>query len=106
MNSVNEAMYAGVPMLVIPQGADQPLVGRRVAELGAGLSLRAEDATEESVRALARRLLEDPRFRVAATTMQEAQREKTGYVRAADELEHYLESIASVGQSAPVDPSQ
>ncbi|WP_307102242.1 nucleotide disphospho-sugar-binding domain-containing protein [Arthrobacter globiformis] len=44
MNSVNEAMYAGVPMLVIPQGAEQPLVAGRVAESGAGLSIRAQDA--------------------------------------------------------------
>ncbi|MDX2812883.1 glycosyltransferase [Streptomyces sp. PA03-5A] len=35
MNSVNEALYAGVPMLVVPQGADQPMVARRVQELGA-----------------------------------------------------------------------
>jgi len=90
MNSVNEAMRAGVPALVVPQGADQPMVARRVVELGAGLSLRTEDATEETVHALARRLLEDPRFRTAAAAQRAAQEEAGGARRAADELERYL----------------
>ncbi|WP_062442749.1 macrolide family glycosyltransferase [Herbidospora daliensis] len=90
MNSVNEAMYAGVPMLVVPQGADQPLVARRVAELGAGLSIDPAGVTEEAVRALARRLLREPSFRAAAATLRLAQHEAGGYARAADELEHHL----------------
>ncbi|MEU8385661.1 macrolide family glycosyltransferase [Streptosporangium sp. NPDC048865] len=90
MNSVNEAMHAGVPMLVIPQGADQPMVARRVVELGAGLSIRPRDAAVEPVNALARRLLREPRFRTAAATLRVAQREAGGYLRAADELERYL----------------
>lgn len=90
MNSVNEAMRAGVPALVVPQGADQPMVARRVVELGAGLSLRTEDATEETVHALARRLLEDPRFRAAAAAQRAAQEEAGGARRAVDELERYL----------------
>lgn len=104
MNSVNEATHAGVPMLVIPQGAEQPMVARQVVESGAGLSIRAQDATEGSVRTLARRLLDDPRFRLATATLQAAQREEGGYLRAADELERYLKATRSVGQ--PLDPSQ
>ncbi|MFG2755740.1 macrolide family glycosyltransferase [Streptomyces wuyuanensis] len=110
MNSVNEAMYAGVPMLVVPQGADQPMVARRVEELGAGLSVRTQDVSVESVRALAGRLLHRPRFRAAAAGLRVAQREAGGYRRAADELERYLRATGPIGRPAgpvatPVDPS-
>ncbi|MEU3794248.1 macrolide family glycosyltransferase [Streptomyces fructofermentans] len=103
MNSVNEAMFAGVPMLVVPQGADQPMVARRVVELGAGLSIRTQEATEDSVRALAGRLLHEPRFREAAATLRIAQQEAGGYTRAADECERYLRTA---GPPAPGDPTQ
>ncbi|QKW40640.1 oleandomycin glycosyltransferase [Actinomadura sp. NAK00032] len=106
MNSANEAMYAGVPMLVVPQGADQPAVARRVVELGNGLSLRPQDVDEGPVHTLARRLLDDPRFRAAAATLQRAQREAGGPGRAADELERYLRPTGPASPSVPADPSR
>ncbi|MFJ8025783.1 macrolide family glycosyltransferase [Streptomyces sp. NPDC096311] len=106
MNSVSEALYAGVPLLVVPQGADQPMVARQVAERGAGLSIRPQDVTEASVRALARRLLDDPSFRAAAATLKAAEVEAGGYRRAADELERYLDVNGSAGRPAPADPAQ
>ena len=45
MNSVSEALYYGVPLLVIPQSADQPWVAKRVAQLGAGKLLPRTRAT-------------------------------------------------------------
>ncbi|WP_433158536.1 macrolide family glycosyltransferase [Kribbella sp. CA-247076] len=104
MNSVNEAMYAGVPMLVVPQGADQPLVAARIVELGAGLTLRTDEVAEATVHTSARQLLDDPQFQAAAAKLQAAQREAGGYVRAADELERYLS--ASGGASRAADPAQ
>ncbi|WP_200207931.1 macrolide family glycosyltransferase [Micromonospora coerulea] len=98
VNSVNEALYAGVPMLVVPQGADQPLVASRVVELDAGLSIRTEDINVEVVRALAQRLLDEPRFRAGASTLQVAQRQAGGYPRAADELERYVQQTGRVTQ--------
>ncbi|MGW1541867.1 macrolide family glycosyltransferase [Streptomyces sp. NPDC002309] len=90
MNSVSESLYAGVPMLVVPLGADQPLVARRVVELGAGLSIPPQDVTEGSVRALARQLLDESRFRESASTLRDALHAAGGYRRAADELERYV----------------
>jgi MGT family glycosyltransferase len=103
MNSANEAMYAGVPMLVIPQGADQPLVAARVVELGAGLSIPTDDVSVEAVRALARRLLDEPGFRAAADTLRVAQRQAGGYRRAADELERYLCDTGPVTRTVVAD---
>ncbi|HEY6800325.1 MAG TPA: macrolide family glycosyltransferase [Agromyces sp.] len=105
MNSVNEAMDAGVPMLVIPQGAEQPMVARRVVELGAGLALHTQDATEIAVRAAARRLLDEPRFREAAAVLQVAQRDAGGYLRGASELERYLAEVESANPAGHLDPS-
>ncbi|MFJ9603696.1 macrolide family glycosyltransferase [Streptomyces althioticus] len=95
MNSVNEALYAGVPVLVVPQGADQPQVARRVTELGAGLTVRPADATEAAVHALARRLLTEPRFREAASALRVEQRRAGGHLRAADEIEALLRRTGS-----------
>lgn len=106
MNSVNEAMYAGVPMLVVPQGADQPLVAGRIVGLGAGLTLRNDEVAEATVHTCARQLLDDPRFRAAAATLQAEQRAAGGYRRAADELERYLRATGAAVQPAPVDPAQ
>ncbi|GAA1287692.1 oleandomycin glycosyltransferase [Planotetraspora silvatica] len=103
MNSANEALHAGVPMLVVPQGADQPLVARRVVELGAGLSIRTQDADAGRVNALARRLLDEPGFRAAAEGLRVAQREAGGYLRAADELERYLHRAGRFSRPAPAD---
>ncbi|MFC8366787.1 macrolide family glycosyltransferase [Streptomyces sp. NPDC057239] len=106
MNSVNEAMNAGVPLLVVPQGADQPLVARRIVELGAGLSVRTEDASAETVNVLARRLLTEPRFRDAAAALRIAQREAGGPPRAADELEDYLHRAGPAARPTPADSPQ
>ncbi|MGW4683264.1 macrolide family glycosyltransferase [Micromonospora taraxaci] len=103
VNSVNEALYAGTPMLVVPQGADQLLVASRIVELGAGLSIRTEDVTVEVVRALARRLLDESRFQAAASTLQVAQRQAGGYARAADVLEHFMQQTGAVTQPGSVD---
>ena len=58
--SVQESLLAGVPMVCIPQGADNANWASRVEELGAGETVR-QDA--EAVRAAVRRLLEDGRPR-------------------------------------------
>lgn len=40
MNSVNESLYYGVPLILFPQQSEQSMVCGRVAELGAGFVLK------------------------------------------------------------------
>jgi MGT family glycosyltransferase len=90
MNSVNEALYHAVPMLMLPQGADQPLVAARVEELGAGVALSGGSVSAGALQGLAGQLLANPRYLWAARRLAEAQRAAGGFRRAASEIEAYL----------------
>src|SRR3989442_8875280 len=91
MNSVNEALYYGVPLLVYPQVHDQLIVARRVAELGAGKTLRGR-VTAADLRGAAAEVLADPRYRRRAVELGGTLRSSGGAMRAADEIER----VASV----------
>jgi hypothetical protein len=60
------ALHHGVPQLILPEGADNPLVAQRVVDRKAGLALPFADIELESVRELVRRLLDEPVFTEAA----------------------------------------
>jgi UDP:flavonoid glycosyltransferase YjiC (YdhE family) len=51
MGVVSKTMGAGVPMVVVPFGRDQPEVARRVAEAGAGVVLPPKRLTADRLRA-------------------------------------------------------
>ena len=49
MNSVNEAIYYDVPMVVLPRDKDQPMVAARLADLQAGIPIFPHDITKEAL---------------------------------------------------------
>ena len=59
-------LFYGVPQLVLPSFADNPLSAQRVVDRGVGLSLDPKTAQQGEVRDLVRRLLEEPAFAEAA----------------------------------------
>jgi UDP:flavonoid glycosyltransferase YjiC (YdhE family) len=65
MSTVATSLAAGVPMVCVPQGRDQPLNAARVEELGAGLTV-PPDAPPEELAAAVRTVLAESRFRAAA----------------------------------------
>ncbi len=64
------ALSAGVPMLAIPQGADQFLNAGRVVDTGVGLRLMPDEVTPKAVRDAVRELLDDSRYLDAARVHQ------------------------------------
>ncbi len=65
--TVRGSLAAGVPLIVVPQGADQPHNARRIAAVGAGLSLPGADAA--SLSAAVMRVLANADFGRAARRM-------------------------------------
>ena len=86
MNSVSEALWHEVPLLVFPQHGDQHLVAARAAELGAGLTLRPPDIEPRKLREMGNRVLREPAFRAAARQIAGSFRDAGGPRRAASEI--------------------
>ncbi|MEH7332073.1 macrolide family glycosyltransferase [Neobacillus drentensis] len=86
MNSTNEGLYYGVPLIVIPQSADQPIIARQVANIGAGIQLQMQDLTVNQLREAADHVLNDPSFQKAVSTIRESIQKAGGYQQAVEEI--------------------
>lgn len=86
MNSTNEGFYYGVPLIVIPQSADQPIIAGQVANLGAGTTLPMQGLTANQLRDAADHVLNEPSFHEAASTIRESIQKSGGYHQAVDEI--------------------
>lgn len=89
MNSVNEALYYEVPLLVIPQAFDQVMVARRVEELKAGINIPELDFSAARIREAASQILNDESYRSYSRKIGASLRAAGGYQRAADEIFAY-----------------
>lgn len=63
MNSVNEALYYGTPMLVIPIGNDQPRVAQQIENLHLGKYLKKKTLTPAILKDNAKRILQDMSYK-------------------------------------------
>lgn len=86
MNSANEGLLYGVPMVVVPQRGDQHLVAARVAELGAGLAVRPAEVTPARLRESVDRVLTEASFGDCARSLGRSLVEAGGASAAAEAI--------------------
>ena len=84
MNSASESLYFGVPLVLLPQTAEQGGVAERVFQLGAGIRPAAQDAS--GIRAAVERVLMDRNYRESAERIRDGFRRCGGARAAADKI--------------------
>lgn len=87
MNSINEGLYYDVPLLLVPQQLEQALLAQRVVDLGAGIKIRNDRVSAESLRQMAALMLQDVALKANVQRVGASLRASGGAVAAANAIE-------------------
>ena len=90
LNSIMEALYFGVPMVVVPIILEERTVAERMEELHLGMVVDLQNATSHVLRDAVARLEADQEIRDAAAQMQKLIHESRGHREAVDLLLEYV----------------
>jgi MGT family glycosyltransferase len=89
--STMNGLYAGVPLVAIPQNGDEQMIADRTAELGLGRLLSSSQVTAESLRQAVLEIAADPATQENVQRMRKHMHDAGGAPRAADEILAYLD---------------
>lgn len=90
MNSVNESLYFGVPLVMLPQTSEQGGVAERVYQLGAGIKLNKSDT--HSILGTINTIFTDSIYKQNAITLANGFKRCSGAKGAADKVIQVCES--------------
>jgi UDP:flavonoid glycosyltransferase YjiC (YdhE family) len=86
-NSTTAALDFGLPLVLVPIAADQPMNAARCKELGVARVVEPLSMTRESIREAVRDVLDTPSYRENARRFQREARTLPGMARAVELLE-------------------
>ena len=90
MNSVSESLYFGVPLVMLPQTAEQGGVAERVYQLGAGMKLKKSDAP--SILGTINKIFADSTYKQNANELAKGFKRCSGAKGAADKIMQVCEN--------------
>ncbi|TMR12887.1 glycosyl transferase [Nonomuraea zeae] len=90
MGGCGEGLLAGVPMIAVPQAAEQFMNADRLVELGVARRIDTQDATAEALRTALSELVADPEVARRSARLQADALAEGGTARAADLIEELL----------------
>lgn len=93
--STMEAMYHGVPLVMITPGPDLECYADSAVRLGIGIHLRRDEATVKSIRESVLRILADVAILNRVAQMQHVVRREPGAEDTANRIEEYLQERAN-----------
>ncbi|HLQ95826.1 MAG TPA: macrolide family glycosyltransferase [Pseudogracilibacillus sp.] len=88
MNSVNESLSFGVPMVVFPQHSEQRLVAEQVIKAGAGVELKK--GKERDIRQAVQKLISNPVYKQHAKELGKKLKDAGGAAEAAEKIEEKI----------------
>jgi MGT family glycosyltransferase len=91
MNSINEAVTFGVPMVVVPNTIEQSINASRIEQLSCGLYLDQAHLTIEALRTAAAKVLTDPGATSGLGPLLDSFKAAGGTQLAADEIGAFKE---------------
>ncbi|MED3867239.1 macrolide family glycosyltransferase [Priestia megaterium] len=92
MNSSSEALYFGVPLVVIPVMGDQPIVSNQIEKLGAGLQLNRLNLDAPTLRNTTEQVLSNASFKDKSSLVGKSLREAGGYKKAVEVILKFKET--------------
>jgi MGT family glycosyltransferase len=95
LNSVQEGLYYGLPLVVVPQQLEQAFVADQVVKHGAGVAL-SKDVTASELHSAADRILNNASYRAAAHRLRDSFINAGGYQRAADIIAAFAKQSSKV----------
>lgn len=91
MNSVNEGIHFNVPLVVLPQDKDQPMVAQRLTELQAGYRITKDQINVQSLREAVREVLSNPAYKEGVQKINDSFQRSGGTIEALAKIDAYLQ---------------